>query len=556
MEPQFRTLSDVKIRMRDGAKLASNIFLPQEERAYPVVLVRTAYNRCCYLDPAPYIRAGIAFVTQDCRGRYDSEGEFYPFINEENDGCDTLEWISRQEWCNGRIGMFGDSYLAATQLLAAPSGSRFLSALNPRFMAGDYWKRAYYCDGVFSLGLTWSWLCFETALRTSRADLMSSMNVMDILRSLPISDLDKAGGFEPVPSYRDYVAHSRYDDFWKRTNIKDRYAEFEVPVLLTGGWFDYYAAEILNMFNGLRENAITPELAGSHRVLIGPWTHGINSVSTLGDLDFGKEALLEKDSTHRWLFGLLQGKAPEDIQAAPIRLFVMGLNQWRDEYEWPLERTNYTEYYLRRDGALSPEAPGTDEGSDSYVYDPNNPVPTLGGNHSIGPYNPGLYEHGKPGPIDQRPLEQRSDVLTFTSETLEKDIEVTGPVVLNLYASSSAVDTDFVAKLTDVYPDGRSIIMTEGVIRARFRNDVWGKPELMEPGKVYKFTVDMQVTSNLFKRGHKIRVDITSSNFPLWDRNLNTGNDPGADTEMLTAKQTVYHNSRYASHIILPIIGK
>ncbi|MDD5727846.1 MAG: CocE/NonD family hydrolase [Victivallales bacterium] len=545
---------NIAVKMRDGISLSTDVYLPAGTGTYPVVLVRTPYNRtaACGVSSQclPY---NTAFVVQDCRGRYDSEGEFYPFVNEEHDGYDTLQWLHNQTWCNGKTGMFGDSYLAATQLLTVPASNRFLSALNPRFMAADYWKRAYYCDGAFSLALTWSWLCFESASRISQAKLLPLMNVMNILRSLPLIGLDEASG-APIPFYRDYVSNSQYSDFWKRTNIKDRYDKFEMPVLLVGGWYDNYASEILNMFNGLRKHAVTPEIAASHRVLIGPWTHGINSATVLGNLDFGKDALLENDITFRWLTGILHGKPAAEIQMAPIRLFVMGLNRWRDEYEWPPARTRYEKYYLHKNNRISPEPPETDDGFEEYTYDPADPIPTLGGNHSIGAYNPGLYEHVKPGPYDQRPVEQRPDVLVFTSEKLEKDTEITGPVILKLYASSSAVDTDFIAKLTDVYPDGSSINLTEGIIRARFRDDVWGEPKLMVPETIYEFTIDMQATCNLFKRGHRIRVDIMSSNFPLWDRNLNTGGDPGTGTEMLVARQTVYHNSQYASHIILPII--
>lgn len=557
MEPaigqECRILRNIKVPVRDGTKLATNVYLPLTGETCPVVLVRNAYNRAGFIDTF-FPKHGMALVVQDCRGRYESEGEFYPFIHEAEDGYDTLEWIGRQPWCNGKIGMYGDSYLAATQFYAAPMGSRFLRALNPRFMAGDCWKRAYYCDGVFSLALVWSWLCFESASRISQASAMPLLNVPEVLRTLPILTLDEASGVGPISYYRDYVQHSRYDDYWKKLNIRDQCRQLQMPVFLIGGWYDNYAAETAANFLELRNHAPTPELRNSHRMLIGPWMHGINQSSVLGELDFGEEALRENDATHRWLDTILHDRIASEFQQAPIRIFVMGINKWRDEYEWPLARTRYVKYYLREGGKLTLESPRLEESPDHYVYDPENPVPTLGGNHSIGPYNPGLYEFVKPGPYDQRPVEQRSDVLVYTSEVLEQDTEVTGPVMLKLYASSSAVDTDFVAKLTDVYPDGRSINITEGVIRARFREDVWGNPKLLQPGAVYEFTIDMQVTSNVFKAGHRIRVDITSSNFPLWDRNLNTGNDPGTDTQIMIADQTIYHNTDRPSHIIVPVV--
>jgi hypothetical protein len=233
----------------------------------------------------------------------------------------------------------------------------------------------------------------------------------------------------------------------------------------------------------------------------------------------------------------------------------MGKNAWQDEYEWPPVRIRYTNYYLHSSGNIDTTPPGKDEKPDIYDYDPSNPVPTIGGNHSIGPYNPGLYELAKPGPYDQRILETRDDVMVYTGDVLKHDIEVTGPIVFNLFASSSAVDTDFVVKLADVYPDGRSINISEGIIRARFRNNVWGEPELIEPGRVYEFSIDMIATSNVFKKGHRIKIYLTSSNFPLWDRNLNTGNNPAYDTQIKIAHQTIFHDSLRPSHIILPVAG-
>jgi putative CocE/NonD family hydrolase len=551
---ECRILRNIKVPMRDGTKLATNVYLPLKGETWPVVLVRTAYNRTGCFD-AFFPRHGMALVVQDCRGRYESEGEFYPFINESTDGRDTLEWIGRQPWCNGKIGMFGDSYLAATQFHAALTGNPLLRALNPRFMAGNCWKRAYYCDGAFSLALSWSWLCFESAGRISQANAMPLLNVPEVLKTLPIITLDEASGAGRISYYRDYVRHSRYDDHWKTLNIREQACSFQMPVFLIGGWYDYYAAETFANFMALRKHAPTAELRDSHRLLIGPWTHGISGNSTLGEIDFGKEALRENDATQRWLNAILHDKSASEFQQAPVRIFVMGLNKWRDEYEWPLARTRYVRYYLREGGKLALNKPGLKELPDHYTYDPLNPVPTLGGNHSIGPYNPGLYEFVKPGPFDQRKVEERPDVLVYTSEVLEQDTEVTGPVTLKLFASSSAVDTDFVAKLTDVYPDGKSINITEGIIRARFREDVWGSPKLLQPGTVYEFTIDLQVTSNVFKAGHRIRVNITSSNFPLWDRNLNTGNEPGMDTRVAIANQTIYHDVKLASHIILPVVG-
>ncbi len=545
-------LRNIKVPMRDGVRLSTTVQLPAKDGPFAVALVRTAYNRTG-AQGAAWNERGIALVTQDCRGRYDSEGAHYPFLAEEADGADTLAWLRDQPWCNGRVAMYGDSYLAATQFYAALAGDEALVAINPRFMAGDCWKRAYHCDGAFSLALTWSWLCFECAARTSEASLLGRIDVPNVVRSLPLVSLDEASGGSRVQSWRDYVTHTRYDAHWQPLNVRERLAEVRVPALLTGGWYDYYAGEIFANYLALRRGAPTPELRDSHRVLIGPWTHGINYSSVLGEVDFGEAALAENDATMRWLECVLAGRAITDFQEAPIRVFVMGRNEWRDLSQWPPPGLQFLDWHLRADGSLSHE-PAGDEAPDVYCYDPADPAPTLGGNHSVGPYNPGLYEICRPGPFDQRQVEERSDVLSFTSDALERDIEVIGPVSVTLYAASSALDTDFVARLNDVHPDGRSMNITEGVIRARFREDVWGAPKLMEPGRAYEFTIDLQATSQVFLAGHRIRLQVTSSNFPLWDRNLNTGNDPATDTSMQVARQAVYHDSTYPSRVRLPVI--
>jgi putative CocE/NonD family hydrolase len=549
-----RILRNVKVAMRDGSRLSATVFLPEGDGPFPAVLVRTAYNRIGFTGQE-FTARGLALVVQDCRGRYDSEGEWYPFIHEADDGLDTLTWLRQQPWCDGRVGMFGDSYLAATQFLLATTGTTGLTALNPRFMAGDCWKRAYYCDGAFSLGLTWSWLSFECSARTSEAALMPLFDVGAILRQSPLLTLDEASGAGEVQAYRDYVSHAQYGDLWRAINVRERLGEVRAPMLLIGGWYDYYAGETFLNYTALREGAASPELRDAHRVLIGPWTHGLSGSSVLGEVDFGPAALAENDITQRWLSALLTGGEPRDVLPAPIRLFVMGVNEWRDEREWPLARTRWTDYHLRAGGRLTPEGPGA-EAPDEYDYDPRDPVPTLGGNHSIGPYNPGLYEMARPGPFDQRPIEAREDVLLYTSDPVDEDTEVTGPVTVTLYGASSAPDTDFVARLTDVHPDGRSVNVTEGVLRARFREGVWGEPELMVPGEVCAFRIDLQATSHVFRRGHRLRLQVTSSSFPLWDCNRNTGADPATDTGGQVARQTVYHDSSRPSSVRLPVVPR
>ena len=552
------------VPMCDGARLATSVFLPKGRRPCPVVLVRTAYNR---LGPVGgwadgLVRSGIGFVSQDTRGRYDSDGVHVPFVGEDRDGYDTLDWIVAQPWSNGNVGMMGDSYLAIVQMLLAPLQHPALKAINPRFMSGDLWRQAYYCDGAFSLALVWSWLCLEVGARTTKAVLTPRLDLDALLLSLPLQSLDERAGVGVIPAYRNYAAHHARDAFWQGMPVREHMDRYNVPALLTAGWFDYYPNETFRNYEALMRGAATPELARSHRVIVGPWTHGINAATRLGQLDFGAEALRENDSSTRWLTCMLEGRPAEEFQRAPIRLFIMGANRWRDEQEWPLARTVFTDYYLDSDGVANTlygdgrlsTQPAARECADRYTYDPANPVRTLGGNHSVGPYNPGLYDMCLPGPYDQRSNERRDDVLVYTGDVLDQDLEVTGPVVVRLLASTSAPDTDFVARLCDVYPDGRSMNVTEGVLRGRFRRRVWDRPEPLTPGTALEWEIHLQPTAQVFLAGHRIRLQITSSNFPLWDRNLNTGGDPATETRLARAEQTVHHGPAFRSRLILPVV--
>lgn len=547
--------------MRDGAALEATVALPPGDGPFPVALVRTAYNRGAQLGNR-FTSRGIAFVIQDCRGRYGSDGEWYPFVNEASDGYDTLQWIGAQPWCNGKVGMYGPSYLAATQFYAAAAGSPYLAAINPMFMAGDLWQKAYYQDGIFSLALTFSWLCFEVSSRVSQAGLLPAFDVKALLAERPLLTLDEKSGASQVKPFRDFLMHDRRDAFWEALDIRSKASDFRVPALLTGGWYDYYPGEAFANYYALVNNAPTRQLATSHRVIIGPWTHGFGTTPTLGELDFGPDATSENDSLARWLECILKESSPEKFQAAPIRIFVMGRNAWRNEYEWPPSRSFPKHLYLRSNGSantlhgdgLLAWNPPAQEPPDRFTYDPRNPVPTLGGNHSVGTYNPGLYEICLPGPYDQRANEHRSDMLVYTSNELVEDLEVTGPVWVTLFAATSARDTDFVVRLCDVYPDGRSINITERVIRTRFRKRDWARPELLNPGTVYKYLIELHPTSNLFFKRHKIRLQVTSSNFPLWDPNLNTGNPPALDSECVVAHQVVYHDAQMPSHVALTVV--
>jgi putative CocE/NonD family hydrolase len=564
-----RFARQVPVPMRDGTALATSIFLPEAKGRYPVVLQRTAYNRIHWLDGGDqWARAGYVFVCQDTRGRYDSDGSFRPFLQEIEDTPDTIEWIRRQPWCDGRVGMMGPSYLGWVQMLGVAGGAGPLpDALLPTFMPCDPWLRGFYNRGPLSLFLSFWWLCFDVGSRQQNGALMRYFDMEELCRRLPLETLDVSCTSQQNDVWRDMMAHDTYDDFWKPYSIRGKYDRFTMPTLQVGGWYDYYPAETIFNWQRMRADAATPEIAAGHKLLLGPWGHH-HDLSQKDDsrraLDFGPESGFDCHRIYRsWYDRLFMGKPPADgLGDRPIRLFVMGRNTWRDEDEWPLARTRYQNWFLHSagrantlhgDGRLAPVAPHR-EPVDRFDYDPANPVPTRGGNHSIGPWGDAYKDLIWCGPCDQRPNEERADMLVYTSAPLEADLEVTGPVELSLWAVTSASDTDFVARLVDVHPDGRAVNITEGVVRARYREGDWASPRLIVPGAVLEYTIDLQCTSNVFLKGHCLRLEVTSSSFPLWDRNLNTGEHPNRGARMQVARQEILHDADHPSRLRLPVI--
>ena len=558
----FRIKRDVRIPMRDGVQLSANLFLPDAEGPFPVIFQRMPYGWSGNPLGQFFASRGYAFLIQDCRGRYDSEGEFYPFLHDAPDGYDSLEWIAAQPWSSGKVGMLGPSYLGCVQWHLAPEGSPHLKAMMPTVMPTDYWRNGYWFHGALSLALTSIWLCLEVSSRSSDMDLIPTYDMQKFFSHLPLITLDEEAG-RRSQFWKDFVSHSGPSEFWSRWSMEGKWDKVTTPVWIMGGWYDYYPSEAFRQFTALREHAPTEELRRAHKVLIGPWDHILSRSTALGQIDFGAESQLDlNELALRWFDCLLKDEDDGVSHESPITIFVMGINQWRTEQEWPLARTQFTKYYLHSEGAAKTSAddgvlsaqPSVDEPPDRYVYNPRNPVPTVGGNHSI--CWGSVHHIIQPGPLDQSEVEARDDVLVYTTPPLEGDMEVTGPVTLTLYASSSACDTDFAAKLVDVFPDGRAMNLTEGMVRARYRESLYDAPKLIEPGQVYEFTIELHPTSNVFQKGHRIRVDVTSSNFPLWDRNPNTGHEQGMDAEMQAAQQTVFHNREYPSHIVLPVIPR
>lgn len=548
---------EAMVSMRDGTRLHTVVWRPKQPGRYPVVLTR-GYSPTGPAYADPLVAAGYAYVGQSTRGHGRSEGSrgiAHRYHADAHDGYDTLTWIAERSWSDGNIAMYGKSYWAGTQWLAAVEQHPNLKAIIPQVMNADLWQCAYHCNGALSLALVAGGRAFDK----SAAEAIGKYGWERFFRHLPLISLDEvvpgqhqAGATE---MWREYVTHSSFDDYWRAISLRadggdGKYKQITIPVYLMGGWYDYYAGAAFTSFQRLKETGTAQDL----RVVIDPTDH-VSKIA--GEREFGPHAVKdEMGLAIRWLDSVLKGIDTGVKDEPPIKIFVMGTNTWRFEHEWPLARTRFTKYYLHasdggRLGSLDTRMPQQETASE-YAYDPDQPVPTLGGNHSVIDGN--LAKLIRAGAVDQRPNETRPDVLVFTSAPLEQDLEVTGPVRLTLFASSSAPDTDFTAKLIDVYPDGTAFNLTEGIVRASFRRSIWDKPELLTPGEIYEYTLSLHPTSNVFLAGHSIRVHLTSSNFPLWDRNLNTGHPYGMDAEVQVAQQTIYHDRLHPSHILLPVI--
>ena len=538
--------------MRDGVNLYGAAYLPPRGERFPVLLIRSPYStqHPRYVDWAVrFASSGYAAVMVDSRGRYESEGRWRAYVDEARDGYDTQQWIGVQAWCDGNIGMFGISYPGFTQILPAPFRSPYVKGLMPIANQEDNYGHLRY-NGVLQLqnAMNWIWL----GVRTNQQAPRDLLDWDRIYRRLPlISAMD---GIADRPFFREVVRHNEFDAFWSSYSMKGRYREVNTPAYFVTGWYDNLVHEGFKCFRGWRREAGDARARKLTRLMVGPWTHSqIGSAEPFGDVDFGPDAAVDIPGEHlRWYDQRLRGIDTGIDEEPPVRIFVMGRNTWRSEDEWPLARTKYTAWYLHSggransvsgDGKLSLQAPG-DEPADRFAYDPADPVPTVGG-QSMFPSNT--------GPRDRRAVERREDVLVYTTDTLASDVEATGPVELILFAASDARDTDFTATLVDVYPDGMAIHVTEGIVRARFRES-FRRPCLIPHGAVVEYRIVLWETGNVFKAGHRIRLEVSSSNFPRFDRNLNTGNVPGLDEEMRVARQTIHHCSQYTSYLRLPVI--
>ncbi|HZH58509.1 MAG TPA: CocE/NonD family hydrolase [Metabacillus sp.] len=575
---EIKIEKNIMIPMKDNVKLATDVYSPKSEKALPVLLRRLPYNkeRPTYFDRPNILRlvqAGFIVVVQDVRGTGSSEGEFLPFDLEADDGEETINWIASQSWCDGNVGMIGSSYHGMTQILASMRMPVALKAIAPHLTPSDFYEDLTYRGGAFELGGTLSWstrmfftVILKRALEQGKempkefSESLQSKNTYPFhVEKLPLMETSDFNDYWPI--YKEWLTHPDKDDYWQNVSFREHYHNITVPALHSGGWFDIFLRGTITNFQGIKQRSTNEIAKKNQRLIIGPWTH-TNNTGTFAEHEYGMNAGLDGlDYTGiliEWFNKWLKGIDQQIKEEKPVKLFVMGINEWRDEEDWPLPDTVYSPYYLHSngnanracgDGLLSIMSP-KNEPTDVFLYNPKRPVPTIGGNLHF------ANEHLS-GPLDQSAVEDRDDVLCYTSEPLLRATEVTGPIELILYISSSAKDTDFTGKLVDVHPDGRAEILTEGILRVRYRQS-FDSPELMVPGNVYKIKIGMAATSNVFKEGHRIRLEVSSSNFPKYDRNSNTGGEIYNESEgsFITAVNSVHHNESYPSHLLLPIIDR
>ena len=559
-----RLMLNIPVPMRDGINLSADIWLPpssQGKGPWPALLLRTIYDNqeARYIGWArEFTNRGYAVIMQDCRGRGDSDGDWIPYVCELYDGYDTHQWIGEQDWCDGNLGTFGLSYPGFTQTLPATLRSKYLKAVAPIASQQDNYGH-HRVNGVIHHNVAFAFL--NMLGRSMQYESLKHFDQDTFFFELPIDTaMEKVSNTHPY--YKGVMEHEQYDEWWSSYSLRDKYPEMAIPSLFITGWFDSLSNENFKLFNGWTKKAKTEDARSKTKLIIGPWSHQIapwgrvpmGENGEYADRTFGKQALSDVIEMHmHWYDQRLKGIDTGVDEEAPIKLFVMGKNTWRDEYEWPLERTEWTKFYLSSagnavddGGGLHPEIKTNDQTSDSFIYDPGDPVPSLGSQYQT-------YDFC--GPHDRSHIQRRPDVLTFTTGVLTEDMEITGPISATIWASSDAKDTDFTATLTDLEPDGKAIALCEGIVRARFRNGT-ENPQMMVPGEIYKFEIDMWNTSNSFIKGHRIRIEISSSNFPRYNRNLNSGNPIASDIDITLANQTVYHGIQYPSYINLPVIPK
>jgi hypothetical protein len=558
----------VGVPMRDGVKLSTDIYLPQGEGKFPVILVRTPYKKeMAELQARYYARRGYAFAVQDCRGRFGSPGIWEPFINEPKDGYDTIEWLAQQPWSTGKVGMIGGSYVGWVQWWAAGQRPPHLVTIIPNVAPPDPFYNIPYEHGVFFiLGAIWWADILES---NATADLsgvaigkIGEKKYLKLLRPLPVIELDKAVLGKENPYWRKWIQHPTNDAYWEQANFLDRLKNVRIPVFHQSGWFDGDGI-------GSKLNYLRMKESGhpNQKLVLGPWGHTDTAMRRIGDRDFGPQAIIDLQRDYLrwfdyWLKGIDNGIAKEPL----VKIFAMGSNKWLEGNVYPLPNTRFEKWYLagggqantsKGDGRLTPETPPPNAPPDKYLYDPGDPTP-----------HPEFYEETEEEEKKVRTSEEkkkqregfheqvtqaRRDILVYVTEPFKEPFTFAGPVSAALYASSSARDTDWFMSLMEVDKEGKIFPLVAGRLRARFHRST-KKPELLKPSRVYEYKLDLWQTGITIPAGHRLRVEVASASFPLFSRNLNTGGHNETETKYVAAKQTVYHNQKYPSHVLLPVI--
>ena len=546
------------VRMRDGVTLRADVYRPKAEGRFPVILERTPYDKYNEIHHGIVAAArGYVFIVQDVRGRFASEGEWYPFRHEGLDTYDSVEWAASLPYSDGKVGMTGGSYIGVPQLLGAIEQPPHLVAIYPSVTASNYHSHWAYQGGAFMELVAQAWASGlsvnELTRRAGGQPPPFHWDRMLAPGSYPMLDPVTPEGLDRF--YFDWIAHPSYDDYWKQWSIEGRYDRIQVPAVHVAAWYDLFQEGSLRNYVGIKSHGGSEAARQGQRLIVIPGGHA-GSGPKIGDVDFGPDSVFNNwNYGMRWFDWRLKGIDDGISREKPVRIFVMGTNVWRDEDDWPLARARDSRFFLHSrgnsnsqggDGRLGEAAP-EDEPSDRYVYDPKNPVPTHGGAIL------GDNEAYPPGPLDQSSIEGRRDVLVYQATPFTRDTEVTGNVRLELYVSSSAVDTDFTGKLVDMWPNGFVQNLTDSILRARYRNSMQA-PELMKPGAIYRLTVELGSTANVFLAGHRLAVEVSSSNYPRFDRNLNTGENPASSTSYLTAENRIYHDREHPSVLVVPIV--
>ena len=577
---------DVMVPMRDEVKLSADVYRPADNGQYPTLIHRTPYSKSTainvasrFFNPLDAVLRGYVVVIQDVRGRFKSDGLWQPFANEGPDGYDTIEWAASQPWSDGRVGIYGGSYVGVSSLHAALAAPPHLEACMVSMFTSNPQSCWTYSGGAFELGFNLFWvagpfwgLAWDTVQRLGLSDqeitegqerlAKITADPWGAVRHLPINDVR---AFETLaPYWREWLAHPTYDHYWKPLDLLASNARINVPVLNLAGWFDIFLRGSLELHEFLDSHSDERARKG-HRLVIGPWEHvsHLNTMpSSAGQWDFGPTAL---SGPRLWTDLVLQffdqHMKPGEVAEQPpsnVRYFMMGENVWADSVVWPPTHTA-SKFYLHSkgsantrlgDGALTTVLPSA-EPTDSFTYDPASPVPSRGGRV--------LFYHfafGQAGVADQASVEERQDVLVYSSPALTTPLAIAGPVTVNLFAATSAVDTDFTAKLVDVQSDGFCANIAEGIIRARYRRNL-EREELLAPGEVYEFVIDMWSVAHTFAIGDTVRLEISSSNFPRFNRNLNAAVSPitGVAEDIQVATQSVFHDVAHPSHLVLPVVA-